>query len=336
MLTHAKWLWMLTVLALFVASGASCPRRKELRAPLQPAFTGPPTTADVMRQVNGNSAGVLSLQTRGASLSVSGTRSLRAELSVQQPRRLRLKADASLLGNVLDLGSNDDMFWMWTRQDNPPTVYFCRHDQFYTSAARQVLPVSPDWLISALGIVKLDPVGQHRGPVPAGPGRLELRSLIPTPEGPLTRVLILDDTQGWVLEQHLYDAQQQLLASALSAEHRRDPQTGVTLAHQVEVRLPPTGMSFVLQVDRYEINMLDHQHWQLWQMPQTGDYPLADLASPQLRLPSLPARAVAATPRQGQLVFPPQSGASDAQPPTPSPSRAARRRSRRIRDFFGR
>ena len=321
---------------MLVTSGASCPRREIPSTPLQSAFAGPPTTGEVIRHVNANSVAIRSLRARGASVSVPGTRSLRAELAIERPSRLRLKADATLIGPVLDLGSNDDLFWMWTRQADSPSVYFCRHDQFYESSARQVLPVEPTWLISALGIVELDPLGQHSGPVSAGPGKLELRSVISTPEGALTRVLILHDTQGWVLEQHLYDAQQQLLATSLASQHRHDAATGVALPHRVEIRLPPAAMSFVLDIDRYELNQLDSQNWQMWQMPQPRGYPLTDLASPNFRL----SRPLAMGGGEGSNSATPRvhTGPSPAMsvPETAPRPRWDRRRSRRIRHLFGR
>ena len=328
-----RWLLLFTLLTILAASGASCPRRSVPSTPLQPAFVGPPTTEEVIRQINANSAPIRQLRAHGASLSIPEM-TLRAELAIERPQRLRLKADTALTSTELDLGSNDDLFWMWIKRADPPSVYFCRHDQFYSSSARQVLPVEPTWLISALGIVHLDPLGQHSGPVSAGPDKLELRSLIPTPAGPLTRVLILHDTQGWVLEQRLYNTQQQLLASSLASHHRYEPATGVTLPHHVEIRLPPSGMSFTVDVDRYEINQLDSRNWQLWQMPQPQGYPLADLASPQLRLSRPPAMAHAASittpaPYRGQRQ-------SQALPSGSRTSHRAGRRLRRLRDLFGR
>ena len=51
------------------------------------------------------------------------------------------------------------------------------------SAARDLLPVPPDWLIEALGVIQLDPTGQHDGPFQNRPGQLEIRSQVKTPVG---------------------------------------------------------------------------------------------------------------------------------------------------------
>jgi hypothetical protein len=296
---------------------------------LQPAFVGPPTTEQVIQQINSNANSIRQLRARGASLHIPGAPSLRAELALERSRRFRLSANTTFAGTELDLGSNDELFWIWIRRAEPQAMYYCRHDQYYNSAARRLLPVEPTWLTAALGVVELDPLGRHSGPVAAGPGRLELRSIIPSPAGNLTRVMILHDTQGWIREQHLYDAHGQLLASSLASDHRRDPATGATLPHHVEIRLPPAGMSFALQVDHYEVNQIGQQDWQLWQVPRQPGLPLVDLAASGLHVPAWSGGG-------GGI----QSG---AQAPTPvvapqasSDSRPRWSRRRPLRRLFGR
>ena len=68
---------------------------------------------------------------------------------IQRPRCFRLRADG--IGPEVDLGSNDQLFWFWIKRSQPPAIYFCRHDQFATSRARQMIPIHPNWLIEALG-----------------------------------------------------------------------------------------------------------------------------------------------------------------------------------------
>ena len=78
-------------------------------------------------------------------------------------------------------------------------MYFCRHDQFAASPARQMVPIQPDWLIDALGVSTFDPSLPHQGPYPLPDGRLEIRTIKETPEGTITKRTILDASQGWVL-----------------------------------------------------------------------------------------------------------------------------------------
>ena len=50
------------------------------------------------------------------------------------------------------------------RRNQPPAVYYCRHDQFAASQARQMVPFEPAWLIEALGVAEIDPGLPHQGP----------------------------------------------------------------------------------------------------------------------------------------------------------------------------
>ncbi len=131
-----------------------------------PVVLGPEATLeDVIRVVNANSARVQQVQSSGATLNVEGLPTLQASYALERPRRLRLRAELSRLsGSELDLGSNDEIYWMWVKRSDQPAVYWGRHDEYAQSSAREILPVPPEWLIEALGVVELDPTGQHEGP----------------------------------------------------------------------------------------------------------------------------------------------------------------------------
>ena len=275
-----------TLAVVLAAGGSSCPKQGATVPHMQPVFDQLPPLGEVIRVVNSNSATVHRLQARGATISAPQTPSLSADLAIERPRKIRLRAGTRLGGPELDLGSNDELFWFWVKRNQPPAVYFARHDEFYTSAARQILPVEPHWLISALGIVKLDPLGKHSGPYSAGAGRLEVRSVIPSPAGDLVRRLIIHDRYGWVLEQHLYDSSGQLMASALASHHQAVSSGKLILPRRVEIRLgPPSGMSFVIEVTDYSLNYIEGSPNGWWSPPQPQGDPLVDLADPRLQLP---------------------------------------------------
>lgn len=301
---------------LFVASGANCPNmRQQLTPQPPPAFTGPPTLPDVLRVVNTNTQRIQRLQTDSVSLTIQGLPSLRANLALQRPRSLRLRAQFIGLGQVLDLGSNDERFWALVdapqlASNVPRAVYTARHDQFLQSQARAMLPVQPDWLIDVFGLLELDPAGAHEGPYAHGPGRLQIRSKIQAPDGPLTRVAVLDERFGWVLEQHLYNAQGQLLGSAIANNYRYYPETGASLPHRVTISLPPPNRSIQLDVQAYIINQLYSDPAQLFAMPTYAGFPVVDLSNPQAGSPTTAVGPTNPGPNPG-------AGAGQTLPPPP-------------------
>jgi hypothetical protein len=281
----ASYLFLLAV--CLTCTGASCPRvSQQLTQPAPVMFGGPPTIQEAIDAVNANTASVRQLQTDTATVSGQGFPSLRASIALERPRNFRLRAHVLGLGQVLDLGSNDQLFWALVdapqfATNMPRAVYFARHDQFRRSAARQLLPIQPDWLIEAFGVVHLDPTAaQFEGPYARGAGQLEIRERRYSPDGEITRVLVLHDQFAWILEQHWYDARGQLIGSVFSGNHRYDANFRTSLPHRIDVRLTPPQNSFQIDVERYAINQLYSDPAQLWTMPAFDGYARYDLAAP--------------------------------------------------------
>lgn len=275
-------LWVLV--AMLVGSGASCPRafrRGQVANPAPIVFLESPSLAEITRVINENTSRVYQLQTTSATLSASGVPSLRTSLALELPRRLRIRAGIGL-GTELDLGSNDEMFWMWAKRNDPPAVYVARHSQFQSAAAGRILPVPPSWFIDALGLLTLDPNATHDGPFLKQPGQLEIRSTLAGTGEPLYRTLVVDAQYGWILEQHLLDGRGQLLASAVATQHRHDPVNNISLPRKITVSLPPAELNFTLQVEDYLVNQLQGDPLELWAVPRLDGYPFVDLNDPSL------------------------------------------------------
>ncbi len=287
----------LIIAAGFVAlCGASCPARiSPFTTPLAPVLPPQPTLAQVIETVNRNNAQISSFATDEAVLSGPAFPTLRrTSVAFERPRRFRLKAGTGFLGDELDVGSNDELFWMWIRRNTPPALYFCRHELFAQSPVRQSIPIDPDWLIEALGVVDLDPARPHEGPFVLPGDRVEIRTPRQTPTGPMTKSTIVDLRYGWVVEQHLFDAQGQRVASAAAREHRRDPLSNLTMPKIVDLYSPRMNFQMRIDLGNVKINspmMTDRA--ELFAMPEYPGYPAVDLCDPNLQV--LPAQPVDTT-----------------------------------------
>jgi hypothetical protein len=296
--------YLVLMTVLLCASGASCPTlRQPLSSPAPTLFAGPPTLPEVIAAINATSGQIRQLQTDSATLSVQGMPTLRASLAAGPPRNFRLRASFIGVGEVLDLGSNDQVFWAMVdapqlMSEVPRAVYYARHDQYLHSEARQMLPIQPQWLVEAFGLVQLDPAGRHEGPYQRGPGELEIRTRTPSPEGDLTKILVLHDRFGWIQQQHWYDAHGVLMASVFASQHQYEPGLGISLPHAIEVRLPPPAHSLQINVQTYSVNQMYSDPAQLWAMPAFQGYPLIDLAagSPPAAPPANPVDSPSAPP----------------------------------------
>ncbi len=276
--------WLASAVLLAAASGASCPQMlQQYTQPIPRALPGEATLTQVVDVVNNNSAQIQSLYTNHGSISVPGMPSLRALVAYQRQRNFRLRADTAFTGPEVDVGSNDPLFWFWIKRNQPPALYWCQHDQFAGSSARAMVPIEPDWLIRALGVVSFESGVVHQGPIPVSAGRLEVRTP-PISPGGNTRVTVIDATRGVVLEEHVYNPQGTRLASALLSRHRRDATTGVTLPRHVDLHLTAAKLEIGIDLNNLQINSLNPAQADLFAKPVYPGYTEVNLADPNLHL----------------------------------------------------
>jgi hypothetical protein len=292
--------WLIAVVALFAGSGASC-QRPLMFSPF--ATAGPPapqvlpegaTREQIIAAVNANSSRVRSITATSASITIPDTMNLpilTANIAAERPGRVRITAGTAITGQEMDLGSNDQLFWMWVRRNDPPAVYFCRHDQFANSAIRQMMPVEPAWLLSAMGMTEIDPASVIDGPSPRSDGTVEIRSLMPSASGNLQRLTVIDARRAWVVGQYVYDPSgRTLLAVAIAESHQYYPAEQVSLPQRISLQLPTAGLSLKIDMGTVQINQLAGDPAQLWTMPAFEGYPKYDLggALPNTQLPGRP------------------------------------------------
>jgi len=321
------------LVSLMAASGASCPQMvRQYTEPLPRALPPEATLAQLATVINDNTARVQSFSAARASVSTPGFPPLHANVVYERDRRFRLRADTVLTGPEVDFGSNDELFWFWVRRNTPPAMFYCRHEQFAGSAAQRVMPIEPQWLVEALGLVRFLPQDQPQGPFPVGSGRLEIRTTRGDGPSRQTRITIIDDSRGIVLQHNLYDSRGMPLATAQLSKHMRDITSGAIMPHHVDIQCPPAKFEISLDLGDVEINHVDGNPQELWTKPDYPGFPNVDLAT--LVMPSGgPAGPSGAMPQAGMQRAPfPQAGMPQGYPqgaapqaPLPGYSPVARR-----------
>ena len=89
---------------------------------------------------------------------------LRGSLAANQPRYFRMTGTGGAMGATVDLGSNDQQFWVYF--DAPtvkPMFVFASHSDFEAGRAKIPggIPFEPDWVMQALGMAPLPPNNQY-------------------------------------------------------------------------------------------------------------------------------------------------------------------------------
>lgn len=279
------WCGTLLILTAVASSGASCsPGWRNPWASLGPPAPSVLATGSSVPQiiaaVNQNTARIQTYAANNATITVPGMPGpmLQGNIAIERPQRFRLRAGTALSGPELDLGSNEQLFWFWVKRNVPPALYYTRHDQYMTSAARQVLPVEPSWLMDALGLITLDPNAAYEGPFARSDGSLELRSQVATPSGTMSRVVVVDPTRAWVLEQHLYDPGGKPVASAVAQRHRYDPINQISLPERVAITVPGAQLALTLDMGQIVVNQ-PVGDGQMFALPVIDGFPAVDLST---------------------------------------------------------
>lgn len=213
---------------------------------------------------------------------------MRASMVVEAPRNLRLRVANPLSGGeAVDIGSNEEQFWMWAKDSKPANVLVCAHDQI--AVATQVtslpLPFRPDWLMEVLGV---SPISGSKYEVrrakPKSP-IAELISVQHTPDQqPVRRIVKVNTMYGVVLEHRVESMEGKMIARAALSHHWRDPVTRLILPRQIAIDWPAADQTLALTL---ELNTVDFnppaESMAMWQVPQLDGFPEFDLGEYALK-----------------------------------------------------
>lgn len=282
-------------IALLMLTQSGCQIFQRFRSEKNSApilYNQAPTQQQLFQKLNSDSAKIRQLKT-SVKVSMDGIpASLKGNLVIERPGRLRLKAGLMGVDEMgVDVGSNDQHFWIWSKASlpgQPPSMIYANHVDYQRSAVRAAIPLEPSWLIDALGLIEFNPTDQHRGPFQRpSDGRYEIQTFKNTPSGQQVRVSVVDP-RGWIVQQSIYH-NGQLVAYADSIKHKLYTDPGVYLPQRVELHVfQPNGTKTKLTVDAgdYSLNALYGDPNIIWAMPNPADVPKIDITRMPVQNPN--------------------------------------------------
>jgi hypothetical protein len=179
-----------------------------------------------------------------------------------------------------DLGSNQDAFWMTMRNGMTPELIYAPHDQFEAQANRRMLPVSPMWLVEALGVIALDPYQMIQAPVTRADGMLEINTKIESPIGIYQRVVVVDPRFAFTKQIFLRDPTGRMVALAEQSKHEYYSAVQMSLPHQIKVQLIPAFDEPVVldvSIGSYVVNGMTGAPSSQFTFPNTNGYKVTNL-----------------------------------------------------------
>lgn len=146
---------MLPLLAGCAAGSGGLAVRPETM-PLRPNPPATPAVVSLVERVNANAAPVSGL-TASTTVSMEGRRmggGASGQLALERPRNFKLALERGMGTPVADVGSNNDEFWIWTKDSEEKAIYVGHYGSGGTVPPD--LLFQPDWIVEALGLRAID------------------------------------------------------------------------------------------------------------------------------------------------------------------------------------
>lgn len=277
-------LYVLLVLALGSSlSGCQWGRNFAWGRPVPPppcVLAADASKEEVVAYLNDNTHKLTAWKTDKATISTRGKAGIPlrvgATIAVESPRNFRLIAHSPIAREV-DLGSNQEHFWFWNKQNEEKYVFRARHDEEPGRKRRFPIPFQPDWIIEALGVIEIDPEEVTMQPGQPGSNTVWLMADRVSPQGfKIRKVTAVDTCRGVIREHALYDARGQLIAKAALRGHYRDTASQAVLPTQIELEWPQAQMGMTMNLADIEVNPARIPP-NVWEVPHYTGYAVYDM-----------------------------------------------------------
>ena len=255
--------------------------------PLPVVFNRTPTQAELVQHITNNNSKFRQLSS-DLVVSLDGTPKLRGTMQLELPRRLRIKAGVMGVSQFgVDVGSNNQDFWVWTKVNLPnqkPAIFHSSHEGFKNANSRvkQAIPMEPVWLLEGLGLVQFERGDVHIGPNITPEGFLRLITVRQTAGRQTARATLVHAKNGTIVQQALYVRQTpqreqtisegppwSRIAYTNSTEYKYFPKKGAALPEKIEMYLTQNGQEtkMVIEASDFQFDALYGDPNQMWSMP---------------------------------------------------------------------
>ena len=185
-----------------------------------------------------------------------------------KPRNFLLVGGRHLMANVVNIGSNSQEFWMYSKFPDQAFIV-CAHADFPNAGDKLPFPFDPDWALQALGMTEYPTNLNYAAEANEKQGEIWLSFDTTTPQGvPVKRVVVFaaaeaKGTQPQIRRHLILDAAGKLIAAAEVREVSRvqigtDPQTRQPVYAQVPTRValdwPQQQFKMELKLGKPKVN----------------------------------------------------------------------------------
>lgn len=242
---------------------------------LQPVYLSPTTELlqekpktehevySFVKTINDRNSKILSIFVENMTIKVKQDISItvHGRLAMQKDKRFRLNVWHDVFGKEMDIGSNDSVFWFWSKRMENPALYYAKHEDLSKTMLKT--PLNPMWLMESLNVGTIDvkniEIAKFKN----------FWAIIQPRESALgenvTVVTLIDPERTAVIGRYLYNSVGKLVASAETSDFNRDPQTGALIPKKIFIIWYEEGVEMEWHLHNPKINTGINPNY--WTMP---------------------------------------------------------------------
>ena len=159
-------------------------------------------------KINANAQRIQSLQCSVA-MTIQKGMSFKAHGSLYYQHDKNFRLIASRRTTELDVGSNDALFWFWSKRMRPSNLYYCEHGSLTQSGLKT--PFNPLWMMESMNIKGVDEkdieVFQH------GRNKIIRQLRVSASNELVIKETLIDTQRSLIMGHYLYDKNKRIIAS---------------------------------------------------------------------------------------------------------------------------
>lgn len=214
-----------------------------------------------IERINSRNKKIKSIIAEGIRIKVNQKTSVNVfgNLSMEKQKNFRLKIWHSMTGIEMDIGSNEEIFWFWSKRMTPPALYFAKHEN--TNKTMLKAPLNPMWIMQSLGLNSIDLKNKEFKKIEDNWAIVE-KSISST--GDLVKIAILiDANKDLILGNYLYDKNFKLIASSEIKNYTIDSNTNSLVPKDILIIWYDENISMECKFSKIQTNLsIKEQNWE--------------------------------------------------------------------------
>ncbi|MDO4586837.1 MAG: hypothetical protein Q4C95_06000 [Planctomycetia bacterium] len=282
-----------------------------------------PSLSEIQQAVNQNSAKIKTLQSKNASVGVSSISGMaNCQLAFERERRVRLIGNANMMGRVIDCGCNDELFWFWSKFQDPVQISYCRLNELSSNSLTDSIPIDPTWFPEVLGIVEFKTDEEAEGPISQSDGTLLVKTKKKRSNGQYTKYTYIEPKTAAVKRQDIQDPNGNTVISVLCTEFQYIESQKIVLPQKLVIHFPKSNDALHLNLGDLSVNSSENIQAGIFEMPKSSDLnnsPVVNIGTASGIIPGIKQPTETETPAQtNETAFQEKSISSDSFQPVQS------------------